>query len=109
MTKKSKSKKSATKKPAQLKIDGTGRLDANEAVEEQSEKVRRLTDKRMATEVDERIERAKLTDMLKEFKLREYIYEDEDGEMRRAFVPKSAKEPQAKVQKLKRKTPEAEE
>lgn len=116
MTKKSNAAKKKTAAPAanantpapkkgQTKIPGTGRLDADDEIEAQAaqaEKVRKKTEARMALEIEERSERSLLTEMLKEKKRAEYIYEDDDGEMRRAYIPKSEKEPQAKVQKLKK-------
>lgn len=100
MTKKT-AKKKAPKKQ-QLKIPNTGRIDANEAVEKQAEVLRKLQESRMALEIDERAERAKLTELLKEAKLKSYVYEDDDGEMREALLPAADKEPQAKVRKLKK-------
>jgi hypothetical protein len=101
MAKKNAKKSKSTKKPQQLKIEGTGRLDANDAVEQQSEVVRKICEKRMDMELTERDERKRLTALLKDAGLVEYIYEDADGEKRRAYLPKADKEPQAKVQKVK--------
>lgn len=95
------------KKGAQGKLAGTGRLDADEEIEAQAEKVRKLTDQWQLLGGEMVSERSTLTELLKDKKRSEYIYEDDDGEMRRAFIPKSAKEPQAKVQKLKKIQPDA--
>lgn len=106
MTKKTTAPK--TTKGAQGKLAGTGRLDADEEVEAQSEKVRKLTEQWQALGKEMVDERSALTELIKKKRAgKPYVYEDEDGEMREAFVPKHEKEPQAKVRKLKKILPDA--
>lgn len=112
MTKKTKSKKTSAKKQPQLKIAGTGRLDADDKIEGFAEKVRLKCQARMEMELEERTARDQLTDAMraKGFKPGElYTYEDADGEMRDAFIPEVDESPRAKVRKHKSAAPEVAE
>lgn len=96
--------KSKKAKPEQLKIPGTGRVDAIEAIEKQAESYVTARDARMENQVEEEAKQEKLTALLKEHKLTEYVYEDGNGTKRRAYIPAEA---QAKVQKVKAKKADA--
>jgi len=84
-------------KPEQLKIKGTGRTDAIEAIEEQAEKYVAARDARMEMQVEEDAEQEVLAALLKDHKLTEYIFVDAEGVKRRAYL---GGEVRAKVQKV---------
>ena len=85
---KTKGKKS---KPEQLKIAGTGRIDANEAIETQAD-VFNLAREAASEAHDEMVvEQDKLTKVLKDNKLTSYVYVDADGVKREAYIPAEAK------------------
>lgn len=94
------SKTKNTKKPKaeQLKIAGTGRIDAIEAIETQAEKF--LLARGAEAEAHEEMvtEQNKLTDVLNENKMTSYIFVDAEGTKREAYIPLEAK---AKVRKVK--------
>lgn len=99
-----KSKKKASKKKSeQTKIPGTGRIDAIAEIEEQADVYIEKRDARMAMQVEEEAEQERLTELLEKHKRAEYIYEDGEGQLRRAYIPAKAN---AKVQKVKKKAPE---
>lgn len=101
---KAKQPKAKKAKPEQLKIAGTGRLDANEEVEVAAEAYRDARDERMELSEAETDAQDVLTATLKKHGLTEYIYEDKAGIKRRAYIPAEAK---AKVQKVKEKKAES--
>lgn len=88
-----------TKKPKaeQMKIPGTGRKDAIEAIEKQAEKYVAARDAWQEQQEEMGDEQAKLTKLLKDKGLTEYIV-DSEGTKRRAYIPLEA---MAKVQKVK--------
>lgn len=106
MSKSKKSKSKAKKSHKQTKIPGTGRLDAIDEIEKQAEVYRKACAERMDQQAAEIEEQDALTELLKKHGLTEYIYEDEEGEKRRAYIPDDAKGPRAKVQKCKAKKDE---
>ncbi len=100
MTKKSKSTKSTAKKskPEQMKIAGTGRLDAIPEIEAAAEALRELRGQRMELGEQEAEAEADLNNVLIKLKIDEYKYEGADGKRYRAYIPTQSK---ARVQRIK--------
>lgn len=109
MTKKAKTKQKGKGAPKeQLKIAGTGRIDAIEAIEAIEKAAHGYQAKlaaREQAEVAEDEAQQTLTQALIEHKKSEYMYEGKDGIPYCAYVPKD-KKPKAKVRKLKRNKPD---
>lgn len=105
MSKKKSSKKSS-KKPQQMKIAGTGRIDGIPEIEAQAEKYRAKLTERMELQEEEIKEQDTLTDLLKQHGFadgKEYVYIDEDNVKRRVYIP-TKDEGRAKVRAVKEKT-----
>lgn len=103
---KAKKTKKTKANPKQGKIPGTGRIDAIPEIEAQAEVYRTKCAERMELQLEETAEQQKLTDLLKKHGLTEYKYEDEEGVLRRAYMPDDDG-PRAKVQKVKKKKNES--
>lgn len=97
-TKTSKGAKPKRTKPEQLKLAGTGRLDAIEEIETQAEAFLLAREAEAEAHDEMAVEQNKLTEVLKKHKLTEYIYVDRDGVKRLAYIPLEAK---AKVKLVK--------
>lgn len=87
-------------KPEQLKIKGTERKDAIPELEEQAIAYLEARNAWQGMQATMGAEQEKLTALLTAHKLKEYFFEDEDGERQRAYIPDVAG---AKVKKVKPK------
>lgn len=89
----------------QLKIKGTGRIDANPLIESAAHTFQSKVAACDQAEVAKDDAQKALTKSLVDAKLTEYVYEGKDGIMYCAYVPKKS-EPKATVRKIKRKKPD---
>ncbi len=89
----------------QLRIKGTGRLDAIPSIDSAAHTYQAKLAAREQAEVAEDDAQAALTQELIDNKKSEYIYEGKDGIPYCAYVPKK-KDPKARVRKIKRKKPD---
>lgn len=104
-TKKAPIAKGKSKRPEQLKLAGTHRIDAIEAIELAGEEYRSKLAERMDAQEEESKLQQRLTELLKKHDLKEYVYEAKDGKRYCAYVPNS-EEPKAKVRRVKEKKPD---
>ena len=91
--------------PEQLKIAGTGRIDAIPSIENAAKDFQTKLAAVSVAEVARDDAQKALTKSLIEAKVSEYIYEGKDGVPYCAYVPKKA-DPKAKVRKIKRQKPD---
>lgn len=101
-TKKAKGKASS---PEQMKIAGTGRLDAVPSIEKAAIGYQAKLAAVAVAEVERDDARKALTQELIDNKRSEYVYEGKDGIPYCAYVPKK-QDPKAKVRAIKRKKPD---
>jgi len=101
MTKKGSKTKPKKQKPEQLKIEGTGRIDAIPELDKAGEAYREARDARMELQEDESAAQDFLTAMLKKHGLTEYPYEGTDGKTYKATLG----EAKAKVKRVTEKKP----
>lgn len=94
-----------TKKPEQLRIKGTGRLDAIEDIEKAGKNYQAAVATRAEAHADETVAQDALTAALVKHKKTEYLYDGLDGSQYCAYVPKE-KKAKARVRKVKRKQPD---
>lgn len=108
MTKNAKVKKTKGKasSPEQMKIKGTGRLDAKPAVEKAVHEYQAKVGARAAAEVAEDQAQDAMTQSLIDAGIAEYVVEGKDGIPYCAYIPVSKKKVKAKVRKIKRKKPD---
>lgn len=104
MAKKTKTK-APKKKAEQLKIDGTGRVDAIPELDKAGEAYREARDARMELQEDESSAQEFLTNLLKKHGLTEYPYEGGDGKQYKATLG----EAKAKVKRITEKKPSSPE
>lgn len=93
-------------KAEQLKIPGTGRIDAIEEVETQAEAFLAAREAWAEMQGEMGDERTKLTKVIKKHGITEYIFIDKEGCKRRVYIPLDA---EAKVAKVKTEKPAKDE
>lgn len=93
--------KNKAKKPEQLRIANTGRIDAIDELDKAGEAYRQKRDERMELQEDESEAQDFLTALLKKHGRSEYLYEGADGKTYKA----SLGEAKAKVKRVTEKKP----